>query len=133
MLLFVLMAQLSVVFLAPPFLIMPSSYHRTTSLAKRKVACAVVFHSFFFICFTHCLPARFFFSLSYLLLLLQIVPCFSFFFKDCFSTHFMECYLTLFFFYSVLRNRPKMSLRRTFIIVIILSRRMWFDSTSATT
>ena len=35
------------VFLAPPVLVMPSSYHRTTSPAKRKVACAAVFHSFF--------------------------------------------------------------------------------------
>lgn len=57
------------------------------------------FSILFLICFTHCLPARFFFSLSYLFLLLQIVPCFSFFFfKDCLSTHFLEYYLALFFF-----------------------------------
>lgn len=120
MLLFVLVAQLSVVFLAPPVLVMPSSYHRTTSPAKRKVACAVVFHSFFnvfyslfasevllftlifvFVASNCALFFFFFLGLSFHSFSGVLLSSFFFFFsaeepsEDVFATHLYYCYYPL--------------------------------------
>lgn len=86
------------VFLAPPFLVMPSSYHRTTSPAKRKVACAAVFHSFFNLFYSLFASEVLLFTLIFVFVASNCALFFFFFFKDCLSTHFLEYYLALFFF-----------------------------------